>query len=93
MRVAAGAPHMRGMETLEAVRSLVTVETVRSMTEIENADFIAIAKVRGWNLVVKKDEVSVGDAVVYFEIDSHLPLSDPRFAFLEPDNDKDWIWT
>lgn len=72
------------METLEAVRALVTVETVTSLTPIENADFIAVAKVRGWNLVVKKEEVSVGDAVVYFEIDSHLPLDDPRFAFLEP---------
>ncbi|MET4143941.1 RNA ligase family protein [Arthrobacter sp. UYCo732] len=72
------------METLEAVRALVTIETVTSLTEIENADFIAIAKVRGWNLVVKKDEVAAGDKVVYFEIDSHLPLGDPRFAFLEP---------
>ncbi|HEX9225850.1 MAG TPA: RNA ligase family protein [Arthrobacter sp.] len=72
------------METLEAVRSLVTVETVTSTTEIENADFIAVAKVRGWNLVVKRDEVFAGDKVVYFEIDSHLPLADPRFAFLEP---------
>jgi len=75
---------MWGMETLEPVRALVTVETVTSITEIVNADFIAIAKVRGWNLVVKKDEVNVGDAVYYFEIDSHLPLADPRFAFLEP---------
>lgn len=72
------------METLEAVRALVTVETVTSLTPIENADFIAVARVRGWNLVVKKDEVKVGDAVLYFEIDSHLPLADPRFAFLEP---------
>lgn len=76
------------METLEAVRALVTVETVTSITEIENADFIAIAKVRGWNLVVKKDEVKAGDKVVYFEIDSHLPLSDPRLAFLAPRGSK-----
>lgn len=84
MSYLAAAPHMGCMETLEAVRALVTVETVTSITAIENADFIAVAKVRGWNLVVKKDEVKVGDAVVYFEIDSHLPLADPRFAFLEP---------
>jgi hypothetical protein len=44
--------------------------------------------VRGWNLVVKKDEVAVGDKVVYFKIDSHLPLSDPRFAFLAPRGSK-----
>jgi RNA ligase (TIGR02306 family) len=78
------ALHMGCMETLEAGRALVTVENVTSLTPIENADFIAVAKVRGWNLVVKKDEVKVGDKVVYLEIDSHLPLADPRFAFLEP---------
>jgi RNA ligase (TIGR02306 family) len=72
------------METLEATRALVTVETVTSLTPIENADFISVAKVRGWNLVVKTEEVKVGDHVLYFEIDSHLPLADPRFAFLEP---------
>jgi len=76
------------METLESVRELVTLETVTSITEIENADLIASAKVRGWNLVVKKDEVKVGDKVVYFEIDSHLPLADRRFAFLEPRGSK-----
>lgn len=78
--------HMVPMETLTRAesRQLVTLETVTEMRPIENADFIAAAKVRGWNLVVKKDEVSVGDKVLYFEIDSLLPLADPRFAFLEP---------
>lgn len=78
---------MGSMQTLprqETGRHLVTLETVTAMRPIENADFIAAAKVRGWNLVVKKDEVSVGDRVLYFEIDSLLPLDDPRFAFLEP---------
>lgn len=42
-------------------RHLVTLETVTALRPIENADFIAAAKVRGWNLIVKKDEVSVGD--------------------------------
>lgn len=54
---------MGAMETLprqEAGRQLVTIETVTEMRDIENADFIAAAKVRGWTLVVKKDEVSVG---------------------------------
>lgn len=76
--------HMETLTRAEPTRHLVTVETVTEMRDIENADFIAAAKVRGWNLVVKKEEVTVGDKVLYFEIDSLLPLADPRFAFLEP---------
>lgn len=46
MRWAQFAAHISPMETLEPVRALVTVETVTAITPIENADFIAIAKVR-----------------------------------------------
>jgi hypothetical protein len=46
------------METFKAVRGLVTVETVTAMRPIENADFIVRAKIRGWNLVMKKDEAT-----------------------------------
>lgn len=80
--------HLGVGEKSLTVRALVTVETVTSIKEIENADFFAIAKVRGWDLVVKKEEVKAGDSVVYFEIDSHLPLADPRFAFLAPRGSK-----
>jgi hypothetical protein len=74
-----------GHGNLEAVRQLVTVETVTSITNIENADFMAIAKVRGWDLVVKKDEVSVGDRVLNFEIDSASPLATrPRVSCTAP---------
>jgi RNA ligase (TIGR02306 family) len=76
------------METLTlpeaAERALVTLETVPALTLIENADAIEACRVRGWNVVVKKGEVAVGDRVCYFEIDSFLSLADDRFAFLEP---------
>ncbi len=74
------AVHMVGMDTIE--RRLVTVETITALTPIPNADAIESASVRGWNVVVRKGEFSIGQAVLYFEIDSALPLSDPRFAFL-----------
>jgi len=74
------AVHMVGMDTTE--RRLVTVETITALTPIPNADAIESASVRGWNVVVRKGEFSIGQAVLYFEIDSALPLSDPRFAFL-----------
>lgn len=65
-------------------RKLVTLETIESISEIDGADAIEVAKVRGWNVVVKKGEFQPGEEVLYFEIDSFLPISDPRFAFLEP---------
>ncbi|MFZ6777130.1 RNA ligase (ATP) [Undibacterium sp. Ji83W] len=65
------------------MRKLVTIRTVSNIRPIPDADAIECASVDGWSVVVKKNEFQVGDACVYFEIDSFLPLSDTRFAFLE----------
>jgi RNA ligase (TIGR02306 family) len=65
-------------------RQLVTLETISEINPIPDADAIEVAKVRGWNVVVKKGEFQPGEEVLYFEIDSFLPISDPRFALLEP---------
>lgn len=65
-------------------RKLATLDTISDLQPIPDADQIEVASVRGWKVVVRKGEFSVGDDVVYFEIDSALPLSDERFAFLEP---------
>ena len=66
------------------MRQLVTLETISEINPIPDADAIEVAKVRGWNVVTKKGEFQPGDEVLYFEIDSFLPISDPRFSFLEP---------
>lgn len=63
-------------------RKLVTVEKILDVKPASNADALEIVKVRGWNVVVKKGDFQVGDDVLYFEIDSTLPESDPRFSFL-----------
>ncbi|MET1071316.1 MAG: RNA ligase (ATP) [Umezawaea sp.] len=65
-------------------RRLATVETILEIAEIPGADAIVRARVRGWDVVVRKDEFRVGDACVYFEVDSMLDVEDPRFAFLAP---------
>lgn len=62
-------------------RKLVTIETILELNPIEGADAIESALVRGWNVVVKKGEFSVGDKVLYFEIDSFLPIR-PEYDFL-----------
>lgn len=66
------------------MRQLVTLETISEIKEHTNADALELAKVRGWQIVVKKGEFQPGDEVLYFEYDSFLPISDPRFSFLEP---------
>jgi hypothetical protein len=63
-------------------RRLVTVREIAALDPIPNADLIEVATVEGWKLVVKRGEFAVGDLCVYFEIDSWLPASDARFAFL-----------
>lgn len=65
-------------------RALATVELIKDIRPIEGADAIEVARVRGWDVVVKKGEFSVDDHVIYFEVDTFLPLDDPRFTFLAP---------
>lgn len=65
-------------------RRLATIETITEIGPIPDADAIVRARIRGWDVVVKKDEFKVGDQCVYFEIDSWLPMADERFAFLAP---------
>ncbi|KAM0265089.1 hypothetical protein ACHAPA_007949 [Fusarium lateritium] len=65
-------------------RKLVTVRQVSAITPIQGADRIVKATVDGWTCVVAVNAFKPGDRGVYFEIDSLLPGSDPRFAFLAP---------
>jgi len=64
------------------VRALATIETVADLAPIPDADAIERAQIRGWDVVVPRDQFTVGETVVYFEIDSFLDVTDPRFAFL-----------
>lgn len=66
----------------DSKRALATVELITDIAPIPDADAIVRARIRGWDVVVKKDEFAPGDEVIYFEIDSFLPASDERFAFL-----------
>lgn len=65
------------------MRQLVTIKPITELRPIENADAIECAIIDGgWPVVVKKGEFQIGDNGVYFEIDSFLPLTDERYAFL-----------
>ena len=63
-------------------RALATVRRISALDPIPNADRIELATVDGWQVVVAKDVGhKVGDLIIYFEIDSFLPI-EPQYEFL-----------
>ena len=63
------------------MRKLASVRMVSDLRPIQGADRIEVARVDGWECVVKKGEFSIGEQIVYIEIDSILPER-PEFEFL-----------
>ena len=63
------------------MRKLASIQSVISVEPIEGADKIELAHVLGWQCVVNKNQMRPGDKVVYFEIDSFLPVNE-KFEFL-----------
>src|SRR6202012_3298182 len=62
-------------------RKLASIQEVVSVDDIPGADLIQVATVKGWKLVVKRDEFKRGDKAIYCEIDSFLPIKE-EFEFL-----------
>jgi RNA ligase (TIGR02306 family) len=62
-------------------RKLASIQVISDLRPIEGADMIEVATVKGWKLVVKKNEFVVGEKVIYCEIDSMLPIRE-EFEFL-----------
>lgn len=53
---------------------IVPVTTIEDMRPHPNADRLELAQVLGWQLVVPKGQYRVGEKLVYFPIDTILPL-------------------
>lgn len=66
-------------------RKLASLQPVISIEPIPNADAIELARIQGWQCVVKKGQFQPGDLGVFLEIDS-VPPDDSRFAFLWHNN-------
>nr|WP_295863653.1 RNA ligase (ATP) [uncultured Chitinophaga sp.] len=62
-------------------RKLASVVVIDDLQPIVGADLIVVATVKGWKLVVKKEEFRIGDLAIYCEIDAFLPEK-PEFEFL-----------
>jgi hypothetical protein len=70
-------------------RALAYTVTVDEIREIPGYDRVEHARVGGWWIIVAKaDNIKPGDMCVYFEVDSKVPATDERFAFLEKRNYK-----
>ena len=69
-------------------RMLAHVEKIVNIEPIADCDNIEYVTVLGWHVIQRKNSVKVGDKVVYIEIDSKVPSSNPAFAFLESRNYK-----
>jgi RNA ligase (TIGR02306 family) len=53
---------------------IVPVAIIEKILPHSNADALELAHVLGWQLVVRKGEYQVGERIVYFPIDTVLPL-------------------
>ena len=60
----------------DSERKLASIQTISEINPIPDADAIEVARIKGWNVVVKKGEFQVGDKCIYCEIDSILPETD-----------------
>ena len=67
----------------EFKRALAYIAEIDEIRPIPNYDRVEHARIKGWWVIVKKGEFNVGDKAVYFEVDSKVPDTDERFAFLE----------
>jgi RNA ligase (TIGR02306 family) len=65
----------------EIKRKLASIQKISKLKPHPNADTLEIAEVLGWDCIVKKDEHKVDELILYFEIDSFLPVL-PVFEFL-----------
>ena len=73
-------------------RAMCTVRRIDRIDPIDGADRIELAHVGGWGVVVGKSEFAPGEYALYFEIDTFMPVSDERFAFLAPRGTRKMVW-
>ena len=58
-------------------RELCYVVKIDSIEPIEGKDMVEAAIVKGWKIMVRKDQFKPGDLGVYFEIDTKCPAKEP----------------
>ena len=74
------------------MRKLASIRKIDKIKEHTNADTLELAIIGGWQVVVRKGEFKENDLVVFFEIDSWVPVSiapflakdKPKFYSIDP---------
>lgn len=56
-------------------RKIVSLKKIDNLLLHPNADRLEIAKIGGWNVIVGKDCFSIGEEVIFFEIDALIPIN------------------
>ncbi len=90
--ILSGQPAMVTYRAEVKMRKLATVRKIAEIKPHNNADALELAVVDGWQCVVKKGDFNAGDLVIYFEVDSVLPVL-PVYEFLRKGCyvKKDWL--
>lgn len=67
---------------MDIQRKLASIRRVSKIDPIPDADRIVVAHIDGWKVITAKDVgIQEGDLVVFYEIDSFLPV-EPKYEFL-----------
>lgn len=66
---------------MDITRKLASIRTISDIQPIPGADKIVCLSIDGWKVVSQKDNFSIGDWCVFFEVDSFLPI-ESRYEFL-----------
>ena len=62
-----------------------TIQKIIDIVPIENADNLELAKVLGWQCVIRKGEFSIGEKIIFVEVDSIVPQKE-EYEFLRKYN-------
>ena len=71
---------------IDKKRKLASVQKIDNIAEIKKMKNIECAKVLGYNVGVQKNQFKIGDKIIFFEVDSKLPVDEKWSKFLENNN-------
>lgn len=61
------------------MRKMASIQKILNIRPIPGADAIEAVDILGWTVVAQKGIHTVGDLVIYYELDSWLSADDPRY--------------
>ena len=73
-------------------RKMAVIKRVDKISSIPDAEFIELAHIGGWKVVVKKGEHKEGSLVVYCEIDGFIPTALAPFLTKVGHSPKEYNW-